>query len=67
MASEKHAIICPNCKGTWFREERLVQIDSSVVVRDDLPLPARSVDVRYRYICVQCNQVLTQRWEGHHD
>jgi hypothetical protein len=67
MASSKHAITCPNCHGTWFREERLLQIDSSIVVRDDLPVPAQAVDVHYRYICVQCNQVLTQRWEGRHE
>lgn len=58
MANQAHAIACPKCGGTLFREERIVQLDSSVVVREDLPLPARMVSEQYRYICLNCNEVL---------
>ena len=67
MASVSHAAVCPNCKETWFREERLVELDSGVVIRSNLPVSARSVQERYRYVCVGCGQVLDQPWTGHHD
>ncbi|WAH38912.1 hypothetical protein [Alicyclobacillus dauci] len=58
MASSSHAVHCPNCNNTWFREEHLVQVDSSVVVREDLPVSARTVAEEYRYVCTECNTVL---------
>ncbi|MCL6547878.1 MAG: hypothetical protein K6T30_03095 [Alicyclobacillus sp.] len=67
MAAPAHAVTCPNCHGTLFREERLVQLDSSVVIRDGLPLPARTVGEQYRYVCASCGQVLDTPWTGHHD
>lgn len=67
MASAIHAAVCPNCKGTWFREERLVELDSGVVIRADLPVAARTIQERFRYVCVECNHILDQPWTGHHD
>lgn len=58
MASNQHAIHCPNCNNTWFREERQVELDSSVVIRPDLPVSARTLVERYRYVCTECNHVL---------
>lgn len=66
MASDVHEIACPKCGGTKFREERIVELDSSVVIRDDLPLPARTVRESYRYMCIGCNEVLDLPWTGHH-
>lgn len=62
MAGISHAIHCPNCNQTWFREEHLVELDSSVVIRADLPLPARTVTEQYRYVCTNCGQVLHHGW-----
>ncbi|EPZ49046.1 hypothetical protein [Alicyclobacillus acidoterrestris] len=59
MASSQHAIHCPKCNSTSFREERIVQLDSSVVIRDGLPVQARTLAESYRYICIQCNEILT--------
>ncbi|MFB5191054.1 hypothetical protein [Alicyclobacillus fastidiosus] len=59
MASSQHAIHCPKCNNTSFREERIVQLDSSVVIRKDLPVQGRTLAETYRYICVQCNEILT--------
>ncbi|MDQ0188221.1 DNA-directed RNA polymerase subunit RPC12/RpoP [Alicyclobacillus cycloheptanicus] len=67
MASAVHEIQCPKCGGTKFREEHIVELDSSVVIRDDLPLPARTVREQYRYICIQCNEILNLPWTGHHE
>ncbi|WP_067617426.1 hypothetical protein [Alicyclobacillus acidiphilus] len=61
MANNQHAIRCPHCDHTWFREERQVQLDSSVVIREDLPLAARTLSERYQYVCVNCNQVLEHK------
>lgn len=58
MASSQHAIHCPNCNNTWFREERVVQLDSSVVIREDLPLSARTFSEKFHYVCTSCNTVL---------
>ncbi|WP_232302234.1 hypothetical protein [Alicyclobacillus hesperidum] len=58
VASNQHAIRCPHCDHTWFREERQVQLDSSVVIRPDLPVPGRILREQYQYICTNCNQVL---------
>lgn len=62
MASEAHAIHCPNCEHTWFREERIVELDASVVIRDNLPLAAQTVSQQYRYVCTNCHQVLHHDW-----
>jgi len=67
MANQVHAVVCPNCKGTVFHEEKLVEIDSSVVVRDKLPVPAQAIRVEYRYVCINCKEILTHEWSGHHE
>ncbi|MCF8563491.1 hypothetical protein LLE49_01875 [Alicyclobacillus tolerans] len=67
MASTIHAAICPNCQGALFKEEKIVELDSGVVIREDLPVPARTIKEQYRYVCIQCNQVLNQPWTGHHE
>ncbi|GGJ10084.1 hypothetical protein GCM10010885_19040 [Alicyclobacillus cellulosilyticus] len=67
MAANAHAVVCPHCQGRLFREEKIVQIDASVVVRPDLPVPARTVQEMYRYVCLQCGQVLEQTWSGRHE
>lgn len=58
MASSQHAISCPNCNHAWFREERQVQLDPSVVIRPDLPLAAQTLAEQFQYVCLNCNQVL---------
>lgn len=65
MANAEHATQCPNCKGILFREEKIVELDSSVVIREDLPLSARAVKTQYRYVCLGCQQILNQPWTGH--
>lgn len=67
MAAPAHAATCPHCRGSLFREERIVQLDSSVVIRDGLPVPARTVGEQYRYICIGCGHVLETGWTGRHD
>lgn len=67
MAATKHEIACPQCGATQFREERIVELDASVVIREDLPVPARIVREQYRYICIGCNALLNQPWTGHHE
>ncbi|MCL6443280.1 MAG: hypothetical protein K6T83_07480 [Alicyclobacillus sp.] len=66
MASERHAVACPQCREKLFREEKIVELDSSVVVRPDLPVPARTVKEQYRYVCLNCGHVLNEPWTGHH-
>ncbi|AEJ43886.1 hypothetical protein [Alicyclobacillus acidocaldarius] len=58
MASAQHAIRCPHCDHTWFREERQVELDSSVVIKPGMPVEGRVVREQYVYICANCNQVL---------
>lgn len=67
MASHKHNVHCPKCNETSFREEKIVQLDSSVVVRADLEVPARTVRETYRYVCMGCGEVVDQPWVGHHE
>jgi len=67
MANVVHALHCPKCSKQLFREEKIVELDSAVVIRDDLPLPARTVLVQYRYVCITCNHVLDEPWTGHHE
>lgn len=67
MAGSKHAAHCAKCQGTYFREEKIVQLDSSVVVKKGLPVEARAIEVQYQYVCVNCNQVLDEPWTGHHE
>ena len=67
MAGTGHALICPQCQGKKFREEKIVEIDASVVVREDLPVSARTVSVEYRYICISCGHILNEPWSGHHE
>lgn len=67
MASEKHVLHCPKCNHTEFREEKIVLLDSSVVIRKDLEVPGRTVRELYRYICMNCGELLDQPWTGHHD
>jgi hypothetical protein len=66
MAGALHAAHCPNCNGDKFREERIVTLDSGVVIRKDMPVEARAIQTEYRYICIQCNQILDQPWEKRH-
>ncbi|WP_258110728.1 hypothetical protein [Alicyclobacillus sp. SP_1] len=62
MAGPAHAIPCPKCNSTLFREEKIVELDSSVVIREDLPVPARTIQVQYRYICLECGNPLHHEW-----
>jgi hypothetical protein len=67
MSSAKHIIYCPKCNGSDFREEKIVELDASVVIRDRLEVPGRTSRELYRYTCVNCGEILDQPWTGHHD
>lgn len=62
MANQVHAIVCPKCNGVLFREEKIVELDSSVVIREDLPVSARTVKTQYRYVCLACQEILHHEW-----
>lgn len=67
MAGEKHIIHCQKCNGTEFKEEKIVQLDASVVIRVGLEVPGRTAHETYRYICTGCGEVLDEPWTGHHE
>jgi hypothetical protein len=67
MAKHAHVHTCPNCNHTWFREEKIVQLDASVLIRASLPVEGRTTNVTYRYVCANCNQVLDEPWQGHQE
>ncbi|MFX4302391.1 hypothetical protein ACOJUR_09065 [Alicyclobacillus tolerans] len=66
MAGQAHAIHCPKCDSVLFREEKIVELDSSVVIREDLPVSARAIKTQYRYVCLSCGNLLHHEWTGTH-
>nr|NNM89319.1 hypothetical protein [Bacilli bacterium] len=66
MAAPSHALTCPHCQGLWFREEKIVELDGSVVVTKGMPVPAQTRAVSYQYVCVSCQNVLDESFvHGH--
>ncbi len=66
MAGPSHSIACPHCNGHLFREEKIVELDGSVVVKKGMPVPAQTQAVSYEYVCVNCNQVLDEMFAHGH-
>jgi hypothetical protein len=62
MSESSHAISCPTCGGVLFREDKIVQLDSTVVIRENLPIAARTLHEQYRYTCLGCQTILHYEW-----
>lgn len=66
MAGPSHAVECPHCKGTLFREDRVVELDASVMITKGMRIPAQTHSVGYWYTCVNCQHVLDETFvHGH--
>ncbi len=66
MAGPSQSIACPHCNGHLFREEKIVELDGSVVVTKGMHIPAQTHAVSYHYVCVSCNQVLDETFAHGH-
>ena len=63
-----HSTPCPQCGGTWFREDRIVQLDASVMVARGMKMPAQTRAVGYQYTCIGCGRVFDEAFaHGHLD
>ncbi len=64
--SNVHAIECAKCGGKWFQEDRIVQLNASVMVTRGMKVPAQTVAVRYQYTCAVCRHVVDEQFvQGH--
>ncbi len=63
MASTGHSIACPHCGGKFFREDKIVELDASVMITKGMRIPAQTRMVSYQYTCVSCEQVLDEHFE----
>ncbi len=63
--SAVHAVICPQCGGELFREEKMVELNASVMVTRGMSVPAQVNKVSYQYTCVNCNHVIDEHFHGH--
>ena len=44
MASKTAAVVCSHCGGTHFREEKIVQLDNTVMVTKGMKIPAQNYE-----------------------
>ena len=60
--SHAHAVECSHCGGKWFREDRIVQLNASVMVTSGMKVPAQTVAVGYQYTCLTCQHVVDEHF-----
>lgn len=66
MTTPGHSIACPHCEGTQFREEKIVELDATVMVTKGMKMAAQAKMVRYQYTCITCQNVLDEQFEKGH-
>ncbi|PWI58903.1 hypothetical protein [Sulfoacidibacillus thermotolerans] len=67
-APAPHSIVCPQCGGKLFREEKIVELNASVMVTRGMSIPAQVNAVSYQYACIGCNHILDEQFtHGHVD
>jgi DNA-directed RNA polymerase subunit RPC12/RpoP len=64
MAGPTHSIECPKCSAKLFREDRVVELNASVVVSRSMHIPAQVNAVTYQYTCIGCGHVLDEQFSG---
>lgn len=60
-----HSIPCPKCGGTLFREEKIVELNSSVMVTRGMSVPSQVNKVTYQYACIACGHIIDEHFSGH--
>jgi len=66
MAVKVEAVICTHCGGTRFREDKVMELDNTVMIRKGMSIPAQPLHVSYQYVCIGCNNVLDEEFTHGH-
>lgn len=66
MAGKAEAVICTHCGGKLFREDKVMELDNTVMIRKGMSIPAQPLHVSYQYVCIGCNTVLDEEFTHGH-
>lgn len=66
MAVKPESVRCSACQGNLFREERILELDNTVMIRKGMTIQAQPLHVSYQYVCIQCQKVIDEEFfRGH--
>jgi len=66
IANKVESVTCSHCGSKQFREEKIVELDNSVMIRKGMTIPAQALHVSYQYVCSGCSAVVDEEFSHGH-